>query len=97
MSLVIPLRDVIQVEKVDGTRDKDREGRESTGVASRSVLVSTTSRTSFLFGDIKDRDFFVDKVSELLARTKVFASNTMYVYIYCIYIYIIMLSTFAEP
>lgn len=65
VSLVIPLRDVRQVERA--------ENQASNTAVDKSVLI-TCGRASFLFAQIQDRDFVVQKISELLARTKV---NTM--------------------
>lgn len=67
VSLVIPLREVTLVEPAEN---------QSTG-ADKSILV-TTARSSFLFAQIHDRDFVVQKISELLAKSKL---NYMYVYI----------------
>jgi len=52
------------------------ENQSSTG-ADKSILI-TTARSSFLFAQIHDRDFVVQKISELLAKSKL---NYMYVYI----------------
>ncbi|XP_014472834.1 PREDICTED: TBC1 domain family member 9 isoform X4 [Dinoponera quadriceps] len=60
VSLVIPLREVTLVEPA--------ENQSSTG-ADKSILV-TTARSSFLFAQIHDRDFVVQKISELLAKSK---------------------------
>lgn len=65
VSLVVPLREVTLVEPA--------ENQSSTG-ADKSILV-TTSRSSFLFAQIHDRDFVVQKISELLAKSKL---NYMY-------------------
>lgn len=59
--LTIPLRDVHQVERADSG------GGGSTGDAG-SVLITTAYHASFLFGNISDREFFVHKISELLAK-----------------------------
>lgn len=68
VSLVIPLREVTLVEPA--------ENQSSTG-ADKSILV-TTARSSFLFAQIHDRDFVVQKISELLAKFKL---NYTYVFI----------------
>ncbi|EGI61255.1 TBC1 domain family member 9, partial [Acromyrmex echinatior] len=60
VSLVIPLREVTLVESA--------ENQSSTG-ADKSILV-TTARSSFLFAQIHDRDFVVQKISELLSKSK---------------------------
>ncbi|XP_047510083.1 TBC1 domain family member 9 isoform X1 [Pieris napi] len=59
--LIIPLRNVYQVEKADSG------GTGSSG-ESGSILITTSYHTSFLFGNISDRDFIVHKISELLAK-----------------------------
>ncbi|KMQ95815.1 tbc1 domain family member 9 [Lasius niger] len=60
VSLVVPLREVTLVEPA--------ENQSSTG-ADKSILVTTT-RSSFLFAQIHDRDFVVQKISELLAKSR---------------------------
>lgn len=62
VTLVIPLREVRLVECA--------ENQASNTAVDKSVLV-TTSRSSFLFAQIHDRDFVVQKISELLAKTKI--------------------------
>ncbi|KAH0953971.1 hypothetical protein HN011_005478 [Eciton burchellii] len=59
-SLVIPLREVTLVESAEN---------QSNSGADKSILV-TTMRSSFLFAQIHDRDFVVQKISELLAKSK---------------------------
>lgn len=60
--LTIPLRNVHQVEKADSG------GTASTSGDAGSILITTAHHTSFLFGNISDRDFLVHKISELLAK-----------------------------
>ncbi|KAJ8725513.1 hypothetical protein PYW08_003696 [Mythimna loreyi] len=73
--LTIPLRNVHQVERADSG------GTASSSGDSGSILITTAHHTSFLFGNISDRDFLVHKISELLAKlpkekaTKVLAQN----------------------
>ncbi|XP_045785800.1 TBC1 domain family member 9 isoform X2 [Maniola jurtina] len=59
--LTIPLRNVYQVERADSG------GTGSSG-DSGSILITTAHHTSFLFGNISDRDFLCYKISELLAK-----------------------------
>ncbi|GBP24487.1 TBC1 domain family member 9 [Eumeta japonica] len=59
--LTIPLRSVHQVERADSG------GAGSSG-DSGQVLITTAHHSSFLFGNIVDREFFVNKISELLAK-----------------------------
>ncbi|XP_035436972.1 TBC1 domain family member 9 isoform X2 [Spodoptera frugiperda] len=73
--LIIPLRNVHQVERADSG------GTGSSSGDSGSILITTAHHTSFLFGNISDRDFLVHKISELLAKlpkekaTKVLAQS----------------------
>ncbi|KAL1491524.1 hypothetical protein ABEB36_012108 [Hypothenemus hampei] len=73
VSLVVPLRDVIVAEKI--------ETSSSNQSLDKAVIVTagnTLNRTNFIFAQILDRDFVVEKLSELLARTqemKVFNSG----------------------
>ncbi|KAK0082083.1 hypothetical protein PV325_011101 [Microctonus aethiopoides] len=62
VSLVIPLREVRLVEPAD-------QSPSSSTSTDKSILV-TTPRASFLFAQIQDRDFVVQKISELLTKTK---------------------------
>ncbi|CAH2268889.1 TBC1 domain family member 9 isoform X2 [Pararge aegeria] len=59
--LTIPLRNVYQVERADS-------GGTGSSVDSGSILITTAHHTSFLFGNISDRDFLCYKISELLAK-----------------------------
>ncbi|XP_034948646.1 TBC1 domain family member 9 [Chelonus insularis] len=62
VSLVIPLREVRLVEPAD-------QSPNCSTSMDKSILV-TTPRASFLFAQIQDRDFVVQKISELLTKTK---------------------------
>ncbi|CAG9760077.1 unnamed protein product [Ceutorhynchus assimilis] len=65
VSVVIPLRDVIVAEKI--------ETNSSNQALDKAIIVTTgnsLSRTNFIFAQILDRDFVVEKLSELLARTQ---------------------------
>lgn len=61
---MIPLRDVAQIERA--------ENQASNPSVDQSVLVTTRNaqRSTFLFSQIQDRDFVLQKLSELLARIK---------------------------
>ncbi|XP_050310363.1 TBC1 domain family member 9 isoform X2 [Anthonomus grandis grandis] len=63
VSVVIPLRDVIVAEKI-----------ESNGASLEKAIIVTAgnsiNKTNFIFSQILDRDFVVDKLSELLSRTQ---------------------------
>jgi TBC1 domain family member 8/9 len=67
VSLVIPLREVHLVEKV-----------ESKNVAAdMSMLISTKCPSSFLFSNLKDRDFVIKKIQELVGKLKVNLSTSV--------------------
>lgn len=65
VSLVIPMRDIAAVEKV--------ESQSVNSSLHKTILISlkTDNRASFFFSQIKDRDFLLQKISELLFNTKV--------------------------
>ncbi|XP_077388078.1 TBC1 domain family member 9B isoform X2 [Festucalex cinctus] len=56
--LVIPLREVSIVEKAD-----------SSSVLPCPVSISTKSKVNFLFANLKERDFLVQRISDFLQRT----------------------------
>lgn len=60
VAVVIPLRDVSLVERADSQQD----------TSAQSMLVTTHGQSSFLFSQLRDRDFVVRKISELLTRIK---------------------------
>lgn len=65
VSVVIPLRDVIVAEKI--------ETNSSNQALDKAMIVTTgnpINRTNFIFAQILDRDFVVEKLSELLSRTQ---------------------------
>lgn len=74
VSLVIPLREVIVAEKI--------ETSSSVQSLDKAIIVTTGNsidRTNFIFSQILDRDFVVDKLSELFSRTremKVFSTSS---------------------
>ncbi|XP_012275102.1 TBC1 domain family member 9 [Orussus abietinus] len=61
VGLVIPLREVSMVER--------GENKFSNTAVDKSILV-TAARSSFLFAQIHDRDFVVQKISELLSMVQ---------------------------
>ena len=63
VNVVIPLRDVRLVEKA--------ENQASNSAVDKSVLITTSGKCSFLFAQLQDRDFVVQKVSELLSKTRI--------------------------
>ncbi|XP_054648391.1 TBC1 domain family member 9B isoform X2 [Dunckerocampus dactyliophorus] len=56
--LIIPLREVSIVEKAD-----------SSSVLPCPVSISTKNKVNFLFANLKDRDFLVQRISDFLQRT----------------------------
>lgn len=65
VSLVVPLRDVTVTEKI--------ENNASNQALDKAIIVSTgndLNRTNFIFAQILDRDFLVEKISELLSKTQ---------------------------
>ncbi|XP_060053314.1 TBC1 domain family member 9B isoform X2 [Erinaceus europaeus] len=56
--LIIPLREVTIVEKAD-----------SSSVLPSPLSISTKSKMTFLFANLKDRDFLVQKISDFLQKT----------------------------
>ncbi|XP_058852147.1 TBC1 domain family member 9B-like isoform X2 [Acipenser ruthenus] len=56
--LIIPLREVSVVEKAD-----------SSSVLPSPLSISTKNKMTFLFANLKDRDFLVQRISDFLQRT----------------------------
>lgn len=62
---MVPLRDVTVTEKI--------ENNASNQALDKAIIVSTgndLNRTNFIFAQILDRDFLVEKISELLSKTQ---------------------------
>ncbi|XP_072120207.1 TBC1 domain family member 9B-like isoform X1 [Mobula birostris] len=57
-NLIIPLREVTVVEKAD-----------SSSVLPSPLSISTRSKMTFLFANLRDRDFLVQRISDFLQRT----------------------------
>ncbi|KAG7248215.1 hypothetical protein CRUP_030383, partial [Coryphaenoides rupestris] len=57
-SLIIPLREVTIVEKAD-----------SSNVLPSPLSISTKNHMTFLFANLKDRDFLVQRISDFLQQT----------------------------
>ncbi|XP_051560805.1 TBC1 domain family member 9-like [Myxocyprinus asiaticus] len=57
-SLIIPLREVTIVEKAD-----------SSNVLPSPLSISTKNKMTFLFANLKDRDFLVQRISDFLQQT----------------------------
>ncbi|KAK7576494.1 hypothetical protein V9T40_012780 [Parthenolecanium corni] len=64
VSLIIPLRDVNLAEKVDNNFNPEIR---------KSILISmkNSAMPGFLFSRIKDRDFLISKISELLSKIEI--------------------------
>lgn len=65
VSIVIPLRDIKLAEKI--------ENNATNHSLDKAIIVTTgdcINKTNFIFAQILDRDFVVDKISELLSRTQ---------------------------
>ncbi|RWS27291.1 hypothetical protein B4U80_07050 [Leptotrombidium deliense] len=56
VSLIIPLREITFPEKVDNASSHN------------ALLLSTKTKSNYLFSQIDDRNFLIQKISELLAR-----------------------------
>ncbi|KAI4786025.1 hypothetical protein KUCAC02_037393, partial [Chaenocephalus aceratus] len=56
--LILPLREVSVVEKAD-----------SSSILPCPVSISTKNKTNFLFANLKDRDFLLQRISDFLQRT----------------------------
>lgn len=70
--MVIPLRDVKLAEKTTNN--------SSNQALDKAIIVTTgnsLNKTNFIFAQILDRDFLVDKFSELLSKTS--PSSKLYV------------------
>lgn len=58
LNVIIPLRDVIIIENAASHSPNDK-----------AILFTTKQKSSFLFMEVDDRDFLVNKLSELLHKT----------------------------
>lgn len=58
--MIIPLRDVAVIENA-----------ASHSPAEKAILFTTKHKSSFLFMQVDDRNFLVNKLSELLSKTAV--------------------------
>ncbi|XP_974316.4 TBC1 domain family member 9 isoform X2 [Tribolium castaneum] len=70
VSLVIPLRDVKLAEKI--------ENNASSQSLDKAIIITSRNelnKTNFIFAQILDRDFLVEKISELLAKTNTPSSS----------------------
>jgi hypothetical protein len=59
VTVIIPFRQVTFIEKINN----------SSSSLANSVIISTNSKSNFVFSNISDRDVLIKKISELLART----------------------------
>jgi hypothetical protein len=65
LNVIIPLRDVSVIEKASSSSPSDK-----------SILFTTKQKSSFLFMDVEDREFLVQKLSDLLSKTLTSHKNT---------------------
>lgn len=63
--LILPLCTLHQVEKADGS---DSNSSQMSSGDKASILITTSQHTVFLFSHLRDRDFVIEKLSELLAK-----------------------------
>lgn len=66
VTVIIPFRQVTFIEKIN-----DNSGSS----LSNSIIISTNSKSNFVFSNISDRDVLIKKISELLARTGDYRSS----------------------
>lgn len=59
VTVIIPFREVTFIEKINN----------NTTSIDNSIIISTNSKSNFVFSNINDRDVLIKKISELLART----------------------------
>lgn len=64
VTVIIPFREVTFIEKIN----------DSNSGLTNPILISTTSKSNFVFAGIDDRDSLIKKISDLLARTGEFRS-----------------------
>ncbi|CAG7719403.1 unnamed protein product [Allacma fusca] len=68
LMIIIPLRDVLVIEKA---------ATASQSQGDKSVLFTTKQKSSFLFTQVEDRDFLMQKLSELLSKTQNHKTSTL--------------------
>ncbi|GFO20932.1 TBC1 domain family member 9 [Plakobranchus ocellatus] len=66
VTLIIPLRDVTVVEKVDNSA--------SGNLINRAILVTIKNKTNFTFSQFQDRNLILEKLSDFLCRQQVLPS-----------------------
>jgi hypothetical protein len=69
VALVIPLRDVAHVEKTDS--------HPNGNTVDDAIVVTMKSNATLIFAQLPDRDFVVEKLSELLLNSKVLRRSHM--------------------
>lgn len=76
--LILPLCILHQVEKADSSDS----GSSLMGNNDKaSILISTSQHSFFLFSQLRDRDFVIEKISELLAKLPKYDKNFINNYI----------------
>ena len=63
VNVVIPLSEINVVEKVENS---------ASHILPNAILLTTRGKMNFLFADLKDRDFILERISDLLVRPPVF-------------------------
>lgn len=67
VTLIIPLREVTVVEKVDNS--------VSGNLINKAILVTIKNKTNFTFSQFHDRNLILEKVSDFLSKQQVLPSN----------------------
>lgn len=68
VTVIIPFRQVTFIEKINNN-NSNHSGSSSSSNLANSIIISTNSKSNFVFSNINDRDVLIKKISELLART----------------------------
>lgn len=66
VTVIIPFREVTFIEKINNPNSGH----------TNSIIISTNSKSNFVFSNINDRDILIKKISELLARTGEYRSSS---------------------
>ena len=88
VSLIIPMRDITFPEKVDN---------HCGSPCYSAIIISTKTKSNFLFSHIDDRDFLIQKISELLSKfneDRRYNSESHLVYSLLFHLFIFILSFF---
>jgi len=66
VNVVIPLSEINVVEKIDNSAGR---------ILPKAILLSTRGKTNFLFAELEDRDFILERISDFLVRQPVFCRS----------------------